>query len=230
LEVSDRKRILLIEDDVKLASLIREYLARNGFSVDIHNTGKGAVDKIIYGNPDLVILDIMLPETDGISICKSVRPEYVNPILMLTARGEEDDELIGLESGADDYMAKPVQPRLLKARINTLLRRNQRGGKTPDRIELSNMVIDSGRQALKLDGNWIDLTTAEFELLWLLASNAGKPLSRDMICSRLRGFEYNGLDRSIDLRITRLRKKIGDDARKPQIIKSIRGKGYMLAS
>lgn len=233
-------KILVVEDDVKLAGLVQEFLGANGFSVTHEPRGDRAPARIISEQPDLVVLDLMLPGLDGLSICKEVRPRYSGGILMLTARGEEVDEVVGLEVGADDYMAKPVKPRLLLARINTLLRRVPPGEAAPDagelrddpgqRIALGQLIVDAGRRTVTVGDQPADLTTAEFDLLWLLAQNAGQILSRERIYAELRGIAYDGLDRSIDLRIARLRKKLGDDGKQPRLIKSIRGTGYLLVS
>jgi two-component system response regulator RstA len=222
-------RILLVEDDLKLADLVREFLQGHGFSVAIEARGDRAVNRILQELPDLVVLDLMLPGLDGLSICRQVRATYRRPILMLTARGEEIDELEGLDSGADDYMAKPVRPKLLLARLNALLRR-QRSVEGPQRIEVGSMIVDAGSRTATMDGRQLQLTTAEYDLLWLLATHAGEIVTRDKICSALRGFEYDGLDRSIDLRITRLRRKLGDDGKHPQKIKTIRSAGYLLVN
>lgn len=227
-------RILVVEDDLKLASLVQEFLEQNGFSVEVEARGDHAPERILRDRPELVILDLMLPGLDGLSICKQVRPRYQGAILMLTARGDEVDEVVGLELGADDYMAKPVRPRLLLARVNTLLRRTQQPlsehSEAPaGRVELGSMVIDANSRTLRIDDQAVELTTAEFDLLWLLASNAGQVLTRERIYADLRGIEYDGVDRSIDLRIARLRRKIGDDAKQPQRIKSVRGVGYLFA-
>jgi DNA-binding response OmpR family regulator len=231
-------RILLVEDDLRLACLMQEYLqASDELEVLVETRGDRAVERILDELPDLVILDIMLPGLDGLSVCKQVRERYPGPILMLSALGDEVDEVVGLELGADDYVAKPASPRLVLARVRTLLRRVNPEVGGPARppstseaaIELGDLVVDPGRRAALLGGVELDLTTAEFDLLWLLARHAGEPLDREAIYRELRGVDWDGLDRSIDLRILRLRKKLGDDARNPRRIKSVRGVGYLLA-
>jgi DNA-binding response OmpR family regulator len=190
--------------------------------------------------PDLVILDVMLPGKDGFEICRAVRARYQGVILMLTARDEDFDQILGLELGADDYIAKPVQPRLLLARIKALLRRSpSRRGRLPMRVpkraepaELAlSAVFISARQRVPpaWGADCIDLTTAEFDLLWLLARHAGSVLSRDDLLQELRGIGFDGLDRSIDARISRLRRKLGDDPENPTRIKTVRGKGYLFS-
>ncbi|HOD07538.1 MAG TPA: winged helix-turn-helix domain-containing protein [Myxococcota bacterium] len=226
-------RILLVEDDLRLGALVSEFLVSKGFVVDIEVRGDLAPDRIIDENPDLVILDLMLPGLDGLSICRKVRPVYPGPIMMLTALSDEVDEVVGLEVGADDYLAKPVRPRLLLARIHNLLRRMNVDGEdrtiTGDRvITIEDLVIDPGSRSVRLDSREIDLTTAEFDLLYYLAERVGQVIDRNDIYRDLRGMEWDGLDRSIDLRVARLRRKIGDDARHPRRIKSVRGSGYLL--
>ncbi|WP_303785465.1 winged helix-turn-helix domain-containing protein [Azovibrio restrictus] len=225
-------RILLVEDDQRLAHLTAEYLQRNDFEVSIEGRGDTAEARILDENPDLVVLDIMLPGKDGFEVCRGVRPAYKGVILMLTARDEDFDQILGLELGADDYIAKPVQPRVLLARIKALLRRMPAGATTPsekkEQVFGKFRISQSTRTAL-LDGQPLDLTTAEFDLLWLLASHAGTILSRDDLLQELRGIGFDGLDRSIDARISRLRKKIGDDPENPARIKTVRGKGYLFS-
>jgi len=208
---------------------VAEFLQRHGFEVAVEFRGDRAVDRIVQENPDLVILDIMLPGMDGFDICKRVRPQFRHPILILTARGDEADELVGLELGADDYMAKPVRPQLLLARIKTLLRRSQRYSSDTRQITLGSLAIDAGTRAVQLDGQPVELTSMEFDLLWLLANRSGEVVTRDQISHALQGREWDGLGRSIDLCISRLRRKLGDDGKKPEWIRSIRGTGYMLA-
>jgi two-component system OmpR family response regulator len=188
--------------------------------------------------PDLVILDVMLPGKDGFEICRAVRARYQGVILMLTARDEDFDQILGLELGADDYIAKPVQPRLLLARIKALLRRSPVGAGGADAraeasrpAELTLAAFISARQHAPpaWGPDCIDLTTAEFDLLWLLARHAGSVLSRDDLLQELRGIGFDGLDRSIDARISRLRRKLGDDPENPTRIKTVRGKGYLFS-
>ncbi len=229
-------RILVVEDDAKLAALVCEFLETNGFQVDVEPRGDRAPARILSERPDLVVLDLMLPGLDGLAICRQVRPRFSGAILMLTARGDETDEIVGLEVGADDYLAKPVQPRRLLARVNTLLRRVQRAAPSAvtatngdaRRLTVGRLGVDAGNRQATMDGEAVSLTTAEFDLLWLLASHAGEVLSRDHIYRVLRGMEYDGLDRSMDLRVARLRKKLGDDGKQPWLIKSVRGAGYLL--
>lgn len=238
-EVNPYHRILLVEDDVRLSALIVEYLKKNALKVETEFRGDTAVQRILDLQPDLVVLDLMLPGLDGFEVCKQVRSGFDGPILMLTARDEDIDQVVGLEIGADDYVVKPVQPRLLLARIRALLRRVTPDNKTvkADSVEGSKDELDFGRlkvihrsRTVILNEEAIDFTTTEFDLLWLLASHAGEILSRDKISESLSGVEYDGLDRSIDIRVSRLRKLLQDDPSKPQGIKTVRGQGYLFVA
>lgn len=228
-------RILLVEDDERLAELTAEYLKKNDFVVDIEGRGDTAEARILESRPDLVVLDIMLPGQDGFAVCRAVRPKYEGIILMLTARDEDIDQILGLELGADDYITKPVPPRVLLARIKALLRRAGpaddagEGGAVMDSLTFGNFSISQQTRSAMLAGEQIDLTTAEFDLLWLLARHAGSILSRDDLLQQLRGIGFDGLDRSIDARISRLRKKLNDDPDNPTRIKTVRGKGYLFS-
>lgn len=228
-EKEDIPRILIVEDDERLAMLIQDYLRRNGLDVAIETDGARAIRRIVSEQPDLVVLDVMLPGSDGLTVCREVRPNYQNPILMLTARTEDMDQVLGLEMGADDYVAKPAQPRVLLARIRALLRRSETVPvvDSPQRLEFGDLVIDNGGRSVTLNDELVDFTSAEYDLLWLLASNSGRILSREDIFERLRGIEYDGQDRSIDVRISRIRPKIGDDPENPKRIKTVRSKGYL---
>jgi len=236
---SEAWRILIVEDDERLANLTKEYLESNGLVVSIESNGSVAVERIQNEQPDLVVLDLMLPGEDGLSICRRVRPRYNGPILMLTARTDDLDQVLGLEMGADDYMGKPVRPRVLLARVRALLRRVKEQGDLarqespaqeegePVRLVFNNLVVDRAMREAWLNDQSIDLTSAEFGLLWLLARNAGRVLSREEIFTALRGIEYDGQDRSIDVRVSRIRPKIGDDPVHPRRIKTVRSKGYL---
>jgi two-component system OmpR family response regulator len=232
-----KTRILLVEDDERLADLTAEYLRKNDFEVTIEPRGDTAEARILSDDPDLVMLDVMLPGKDGFEVCRAVRARYKGVILMLTARDEDLDQILGLELGADDYIAKPVQPRLLLARIKALLRRspganpsgeNAEPGETTQ-LAFGNFSISQTTRSTFLGDDTIDLTTAEFDLLWLLARHAGSILSRDDLLQQLRGIGFDGLDRSIDARISRLRRKLGDDPENPTRIKTVRGKGYLFS-
>jgi two-component system response regulator RstA len=223
-------QILIVEDDQRLAELTREYLESNGLRVAIEGDGAVAAARIIAEQPDLVVLDLMLPGEDGLSICRKVREQYDGPILMLTARSDDTDQIQGLDLGADDYVCKPVRPRLLLARIQALLRRSEpepSAAQKQRRLQFGPLVVDDALREAWLQGNGIELTSAEFDLLWLLVSNAGRILSREEIFTALRGIGYDGQDRSIDVRISRIRPKIGDDPDHPRLIKTIRSKGYL---
>lgn len=233
-----KTRILLVEDDERLANLTAEYLRKNEFEVTMEARGDTAEARILNDDPELVILDVMLPGKDGFEVCRAVREKYKGVILMLTARDEDLDQILGLELGADDYIAKPVPPRLLLARIKALLRRapgpsspGEDEGNPEDAAELEfgSFRISQATRSAHLGNEAIDLTTAEFDLLWLLARHAGSILSRDDLLQQLRGIGFDGLDRSIDARISRLRRKLGDDPENPTRIKTVRSKGYLFS-
>ncbi|MCK5923963.1 MAG: response regulator [Methylococcales bacterium] len=226
--------LLLVEDDSRLAELIRDYLQKQGFQVTLIERGDLAVEAVIRLKPDLLILDIMLPGLDGLEVCRQIRPDFHHPVLMLTARDEDIDQIIGLELGADDYVIKPVQPRVLLARINAFLRRGRVQGlsDTPDPVPLKSirfgqLLIKPAARSVCLGGSLVALTTHEFDLLWLLASRAGEVVSREELTQKLRGIEYDGLDRSIDIRASRLRRRLQEAPPQPYIIKTVRGKGYL---
>lgn len=229
--------IFLVEDDLKLTGLIREYLERHHFVVTVEHDGSSAVSRILEAQPDLVLLDILLPGKDGRTICREVRESYPGPIVMLTALDEEVDQVVGLELGADDYITKPVRPRLLLSRIQALLRFAERSGQegagaasiaSGQRIVLGGLEIHRPSRTVLLEGQPVELTTAQFDLLAFLASHAGETISRDRLYRHLHGVDYDGFNRSMDLTIGRLREKIGDNGKNPHLIKSIWGEGYMM--
>ena len=236
---ADYHTVLLVEDDQRLSDLISEYLIKQGLLVEVEYRGDTAVQRILELQPDLVVLDLMLPGLDGLEVCRQVRPDYQAPILMLTARDEDVDQIVGLELGADDYVIKPVQPRILLARIRTLLRRAQPSlitnsslltQQASDPLDFDRLKINPAAREVNLDNQVIELTTQEYELLYLLASNAGVVLSRDQIFEAMSGIEYDGLDRSVDIRISRLRKLLENNSDKPSGIKTVRGQGYLFVA
>lgn len=224
-------RVLIVEDDQRLAELTQDYLQANGLEVSLEGDGARAVARIIEMQPDLVILDLMLPGEDGLSICARVRPHYAGPILMLTARTDDSDQVQGLDLGADDFVCKPVHPRVLLARVHALLRRSEPAPPSAQqRVSFGPLQVDNALREALLHGQLIELTAAEFDLLWLLVSNAGRILSREEIFTALRGVGYDGQDRSIDVRISRIRPRIGDDPEHPRLIKTVRNKGYLFVA
>ncbi|KIE19831.1 chemotaxis protein CheY [Vibrio sinaloensis] len=220
--------IILVEDDNELAELIQDFLQNYEFSVSIVGDGIRAVDTILSQQPDLVILDVMLPGQSGMDVCRAIRSGYTGMILMQTALDDDIDQVMGLELGADDYIVKQVKPRLLLSRIRALLRRQERTLSSKHELRFGDLVINLQHRSVELNQQAIKLTTSEFELLLLLAKNVGEVVSRDDIAQHIRGFEYDGLDRSIDRRISRLRRSLNDDPNQPELIKTIRGVGYQL--
>jgi DNA-binding response OmpR family regulator len=226
----EKRRVVLVEDDTRLAGLISAYLQQQGFIVEAHFRAGPALDSIAASQPDVVILDIVLPDMDGFEACRAMRARYRGPLLMLTARDEEVDEILGLELGADDYVVKPVSPAVLASRLRALIRR---ASVLPATAAASAPLVFGGLSVYResrrviLDGKAVGLGTREFELLMLLVARAGMIVSRDQILSNLRGIEYDGLDRSIDVGISRLRRRLGDFSTPPERIKAVRGKGYL---
>jgi DNA-binding response OmpR family regulator len=231
--VSSSVDILLIEDDVRLAELTATYLEQNGLRVKVEARGDRALERFAQDKPRLVLLDLLLPGKDGLSICRELRRVQDVPILILTAKDTDLDHVIGLEAGADDYVMKPVDPMVLLARVRALLRRAERGpgaatGERRPDVMLGALRISDTSREVWFDGQAVPLTTQEFELLSLLAHRAGELVSRDEVFRSMRGIDYDGLDRSIDGRVSKLRRKLGDDAAAPTRIKTVWGKGYLL--
>jgi len=217
--------ILIIDDDEKLIRLLTEYISQYNYTVmsaTIPSVGLKLIDK---KDPDLIILDVMLPEKNGFELCKEIRASREVPIIMLTARGEVTDRIVGLELGADDYLAKPFEPRELIARIQSVLRRGAgRSGKI--RYEFGDLLIDTQKRTVTIKGNPVDLSTSEFEVLFLLAKNQNRVLNRDAIMNNLRGMDWAAFDRSVDVLVSRVRQKLKDDPKNPKYIKTIWGTGY----
>ncbi len=228
--------VFLVEDDQSLASLVKDYLTLQGFKVSVEERGDLATNRIFAEQPDIVILDIMLPGKNGLDICRELRASSKLPIIMLTARSDDIDQIVGLEVGADDYVAKPAQPRLLLARINALLRRmncdenNSTVEQKTTELVFGSLSIQVQKQEVYWKESLVELTTNEFDLLFLLAEHAGTILSRDDLLNKLRGFGYDGVDRTIDMLISRLRKKFFDDPSKPKRIKTVWKKGYLFVA
>jgi DNA-binding response OmpR family regulator len=220
-------QIVLVEDDLRLSGLIQRFLEGTGAAVTPVTHGDHAIATVRMQDPDLVILDLGLPGKDGLSICRQLRPWFRKPILVLTARGNDADQILGLELGADDYVVKPVEPRVLQARINALLRRTKALGVVPDgTMTFGRLRIDTASRSVSLAGQPVELSNGEYELLCLMASRAGEVLSRDLLFQQLYRREYDGLDRLLDVRISHLRRKLGDDARGERI-KTVWGQGYL---
>jgi DNA-binding response OmpR family regulator len=220
--------LILVEDDVRLSDLVSRYLESNGFRVTNIARGDQVVEQVQRETPDLVILDLGLPGRDGFSICRQLRPRYTNPILILTARNNDIDHVLGLELGADDYVIKPVEPRVLLARVSALLRRNRTLPHVePTTMCFGQLLINTAARAVTLNGHAVALSSAEFDLLVHLAGHAGEIQSRATLFQHLYGREYDGLDRMLDVRISHLRRKLGEDAESSERIKTVWGQGYL---
>jgi len=234
------KHIMLVEDDTMLSGLIRDFLSKNGYRVSVVENGLEAIARIVGEQPDLVILDVMLPGVSGMEVCKQVRASYRGMILMQTALDDDIDQMMGLEFGADDYVVKQVKPRLLLSRIKALLRRTvDPKTATEDVVESVGITLSVSQGSLQINlvhrtvsinAQPIQLSTAEYELLLMLAQKPGQAVDRDDIVRKLKGYEYDGLDRTIDRRVSRLRKKLHDDPQSPELIKTVRGIGYQLCA
>ena len=230
-------RIVFVEDDAAIGRLIADFLSRHDMSVHIEPRGDTALAVIEAQQPDLVMLDIMLPGLDGLSVCRELRPRFNGPIVMLTALDSDMNQILGLELGANDYILKTTPPAVLLARLRVQLRasRPQETPATPApnlrsrALQFGALRIDPESRDVRLQDERIVLSTADFDLLWELATHAGQVLNREQLFRALRGIDYDGLDRSIDVAISRLRRKMHDDTENPQRIKTVRQRGYLLA-
>src|SRR6266581_3272141 len=223
------ERILLIEDDARLAEMVSEYLGEAGFRVSIASAGRAGLERLAREPFDAVVLDLMLPDMDGLEVCREVRAKSDTPVLMLTARGDAADRIVGLEIGADDYLPKPFQPRELLARLRAILRRRRGAGAASRLLRFGRIEIDRDARAVRLDGEARVLTSYQFALLVALAENAGRVLSRETLMDLLRGEPLEAFDRSIDVHVSRIRAAIEDDPKKPRRIVTVRGAGYVFA-
>jgi DNA-binding response OmpR family regulator len=225
-----RDRILIVEDDARLAALLQEYLSSNGFDVDIESRGDRAVERIRREVPDLVVLDLMLPGCSGFEVCRLARHTYDKGLLILTASKAEVDHAVGLEIGADDFVVKPVEPRILLARIRSLLRRTRHvmASVAPSDITVGALNVSRFAREARVGACVLPLTPIEFDVLWLLARRAGEIVSRDELYQQVRGVPFDGLDRGMDVHVSRLRHKLLAGGLEATALKSVRGMGYLL--
>lgn len=222
------ERILLIEDDPRLARMVEDYLAGAGFRVAHAATGNAGLAAVQRDEVDAVVLDLMLPDIDGLEVCKQIRAKKQTPILMLTARGDAMDRIVGLELGADDYLPKPFEPRELLARLRAILRRAQ-PGTAQDTLRFGRLEIDKNAREVRIDGQARQLTGYQFTLLMALAERAGRVLSREALFDVVKGDAFEAFDRSIDVHISRIRAAIEDNPKKPRRVITVRGAGYVFA-
>lgn len=223
------QHIMVVEDDESLARWIADYLETHNFLVSVATRGDAALEMIKNDSPDAVILDLNLPVMDGLEVCRQARLFFDKPIIMLTARDTDTDEVEGLDTGADDYLSKPVKPSILVARLRALLRRSQKST-VASTISIGGLSIDTHSRTVMLFGVVIALSSHEYDVLQVLAKNVGQAMSRESLIERIRGIEYDGFDRSVDICISRLRRKLQDDPDVPRRIKTLRGVGYMLTA
>lgn len=234
MDLSTAPRVLVVDDDPALRDLLRDYLGASGFVVDTASGGEQMRQRLAGAPPDALVLDIMLPGEDGLSLARTLRRHSNLPILMLSARGEEIDRVVGLEVGADDYLAKPFSPRELLARLRALLRRATAAAAEPSaqtlppgRFSFGPYLLDNAARRLLRDGTEVPINGAEFELLHVFAQHPNRVLSRDDLIAWLKGYARDAFDRSIDVRVTRLRRSIESDPTHPQYIRTVRGEGYL---
>ena len=221
------KQLLLIDDDIELCALLTDYLQAEGFEVEAVHNGESGLQKALTGNYSIVVLDVMLPGISGLDVLRRLRPQSRVPVLLLTARGEDVDRIVGLELGADDYVPKPFNTRELLARIQAILRRVQ-GGQAPGSVVVvGDVTLDPGARTVQRDGQKLDFTSVEFDLLRYLLENAGNVVPREELAERVLGRRFSPFDRSIDMHISKIRRKLLDES--DELIKTVRGTGYIYA-
>lgn len=224
------EKVLIVDDDTRLSAMVGDYLREHGFAVTSAPTAGAGLAELDRSAPDAVILDVMLPDLDGFETCRRIRAVSDVPVLMLTAKGEETDRIVGLELGADDYLPKPFNPRELLARLKAILRRRSGTNNTQTRVmRFGGLEIDPGSRTVTVDGKDVSITSYQFDLLTALARNAGRILTRNQIMDMVKGEELEAFDRSIDVHISRLRAAIEADAKNPRRIITVRGTGYVFA-
>jgi DNA-binding response OmpR family regulator len=222
------KKILVVDDEKKIVDIVRAYLQREGYEVVAAYDGKAGLDKARSERPDLIVLDLMLPEMSGWDVCRALRAESNVPIIMLTARDEDTDKIVGLELGADDYVTKPFNPKELVSRVRAVLRRAEGPVEKKRRIELAGLTIDLDRHEVRRGGDAVQLTPTEFELLRLLAQSPGRVFSRMQLLDEVQGIAYEGYERTIDSHVKNLRRKLEADPDRPRYVVTVRGVGYKL--
>jgi DNA-binding response OmpR family regulator len=220
--------VLLVEDDPRLAEMLVEYLGQAGFSVTVASRGTAALERLAETYYDAVVLDLMLPDMDGLDVCRRLRAKSDTPVLMLTARGDAVDRIVGLELGADDYLPKPFEPRELVARLRAIVRRRVRGV-GENAMHFGRLELDTAARVVRLDGSPCDLTGYQFDLLVAFAKNAGRVLSREVLMDLVKGESFESFDRSIDVHVSRIRAVIEDNPKKPRRIITVRAAGYVFA-
>ncbi|RVP96270.1 response regulator [Sinorhizobium meliloti] len=223
------ERVLIVDDDTRLSAMLSDYLSGNGYTVDTAATATAGIAELGRRNPDVVILDVMLPDFDGFETCRRIRAVSDVPILMLTAKGEETDRIVGLELGADDYLPKPFNPRELLARMKAILRRRNGSAVVARSLRFGRLEIDPGSRSVRIDDRECTLTSYQFDLLVALAENPGRTLSREQLMDAVKGEELDAFDRSIDVHISRIRAAIESDPKHPKRIITVRGAGYVFA-
>ena len=221
-------KILVVDDEKQIVRLLRAYLERSGYAVVTAEDGKTALSRFREEQPDLIILDLMLPQLDGIEVCKTIRRESDTPIIMLTAKVEESDKILGLELGADDYVTKPFSPREVVARVNAVLRRT-RGQRDEEVLKVGGIEMYLQKHTVYLNGKELQLTPTEFELLHVLMRHPGRVFTRLQLLEKVQGYAYDGYERTIDAHIKNLRKHLGDSSRNPRYILTVHGVGYKMA-
>lgn len=226
----NKYNLVIVEDDDELADLTKEFFEQFEFTCTVESNGKDAIERILRQQPDVVLLDLMLPDMDGMQVFQQIKGQYQGKVAMLTARGDTIDQVLGLEVGADDYISKPVEPRLLLAKIRALLRREDNVQSTPEtsnNIIKGEITIDTHKREVSHKQQVIELSTFEYELLLLLVENGGEVITRDTIYEALWGHEYDGQNRQVDIYISSLRSKLEADSSQPTLIKTVRSKGYI---
>ncbi len=223
------ERLLVIDDDLRLAAMVADYLSAAGFAVERRATGLDGLEALARQTFDAVVLDVMLPDRDGFEVCRQIRAASEIPVLMLTARGEDTDRIVGLEIGADDYLPKPFNPRELLARLRAILRRRRAPARPDAGLRFGRLTIDRDSRTVRVDGEARTLTSYQFDLLVALAENAGRVLNRERLLDLVKGEELEAFDRSIDVHVSRLRALLEDDPRHPRRIITVRGSGYVFA-